>query len=234
MNFVPRKSIEQQDMQCLHRIRSRLVKSRTSLINQIRGLLSEYGITVAQHACNIRKKLPEILEDESNELTPISRGLFTDLYDQLMQIDKKITEYEEKLRYIFKNNEICQRLAQLEGIGLLTATAIVSTVADIKVFKNGRHFAAFLGLVPRQHSSGNRQQLLGISKHGDTYLRTLLVHGARSALRVAHKKTDERNKWAVAVRERRGENIACVALANKQARTVWNLLANNESYQRVA
>lgn len=145
MNFVPRKSIEQQDMQCLRRIRSRLVKNRTSLINQIRGLLSEYGITVAQHICNIRKKLPEILENGSNELTQISWALFADLYDQLVQIDKKIAEYEEKLRHIFK----CQRLAQVEGIGLLTATAIVSTVGDIKVFKNGRHSAAFLGLVPR-------------------------------------------------------------------------------------
>ena len=234
MNFVPRKSIEQQDMQCLHRIRSRLVKNRTSLINQIRGLLSEYGIIVAQHVCNIRKKLPEILENTSNELTQISRTLFADLYDQLIQLDKKIAEYEERLKHIFKHNETCQRLAQIEGIGLLTATAIVSTVGDPKVFKNGRHFAAFLGLVPRQHSSGNQQRLLGISKHGDTYLRTLFVHGARSALRVAHKKVDARNRWAVDIRERRGENIACVALANKQARTVWALLARGENYQRIA
>jgi len=132
------------------------------------------------------------------------------------------------------HNETCQRLAQVEGIGLLTATAVVSTVSDARVFKNGRHFAAFLGLVPRQHSSGNQQRLLGISKHGDTYLRTLFVHGARSALHVAHKKTDERNRWAVAVKARRGENIACVALANKQARTVWDLLAKNERYQKAA
>lgn len=234
MNFVPRKSIEQQDLQCLHRIRSRLVKNRTALINQIRGLLSEYGIIMAQHVCNIRTKLPVILEDASNELTEMSRAIFWDLYDQLTQIDKKIVEYEGKLKHVFKNNEVCQRLAQIEGIGLLTATAIVSTVADAKVFKNGRHFAAFLGLVPRQHSSGNRQQLLGISKHGDTYLRTLLVHGARSALRVAHKKTDGRNRWVVAIKARRGENIACVALANKQARTVWALLAKNEEYKKAA
>ncbi len=234
MNFVPRKSIEQQDIQCLHRIRSRLVKNRTSLINQIRGLLSEYGIIAAQGLCNIRRRLPEILEDASNELTPIGQALFTDLYDQLVHIDKKITDYEERLNHIFKHNETCQRLAQIEGIGLLTATAIVSTVGDAKVFKNGRHFAAFLGLVPRQHSSGNQHRLLGISKHGDTYLRTLLVHGARSALRVAHKKMDARNRWAVDIRARRGENIACVALANKQARTVWALLAKGESYRRVA
>lgn len=231
MNFVPTKSIEQQDIQGLHRIRSRLVTERTALVNQIRGLLAEYGVVVAQGIHRLRRELPCILEDAENELSAFGREIFSDLQEQLNTLDKKITDYEIKLEMIFKASEPCQRIATIPGVGVLTATAVIASVGDAKVFKNGRHLAAFLGLVPNQHSSGNKQRLLGISKRGDVYLRTLLVHGARSALRVAHKKTDKRSNWVVNLKERAGENKTCVALANKNARTLWALLARHEVYQ---
>lgn len=234
MQFVPAKSIEQQDIQCLHRIRSRLVGERTALVNQIRGLLSEYGLVVAQRISKLRQALPLILDDATNELTSIGREVFADLYHQLHRVDEQIKTYDVRLERVFKQSEACQRIATIPGVGLLTATALVSSIGEAKVFKNGRHLAAFLGLIPRQHSSGNKQRLLGISKRGDTYLRTLLVHGARSALRVVHQKSDKRSLWAVKLKQRAGDNKACIALANKNARTVWALLTRQEMYQPVA
>ena len=233
MNFVPTKSIEQQDIQALHRVRSRLVAERTALVNQIRGLLSEYGIVITQGIKRLRKELPAILEDAENELSVLSREMFIDLQDQLKKIDEKVAEYEIKIERLFKKSEICQRIATIPGVGVLTATAVIASVGDAKVFKNGRHLSAFLGLVPGQHSSGNKQRLLGISKRGDVYLRTLLIHGARSVSRVAHKKTDKRSRWVVELKERVGENRSCVALANKNARTLWALLTRNETYQSI-
>lgn len=233
MNFVPTKSIEQQDIQGLHRIRSRLVAERTGLVNQIRGLLAEYGIVVAQGIHRLRRELPCILEDAQNELSVLGREIFADLQEHLKAVDKKVAEYEAKLEQLFKASDLCQRIATIPGIGVLTATAVVASIGDAKVFKNGRHLAAFLGLVPNQHSSGNKQRLLGISKRGDVYLRTLLIHGARSALRVAHKKTDKRSCWVVSLKERAGENKTCVALANKNARTLWALLVRHEDYQSI-
>ena len=232
MNFVPKKSTEQQDIQCLHRVRYRLVKDRTALVNQTRGLLSEYGIVMPKYITTVRKKLVEILEDAENELTVLSREIFYDLYQQLVELDKKIEEYKKKLEQIYSTSEACQRIGQIEGIGVLTATAVIAAIGDIHVFKNGHHLAAFLGLIPRQHSSGNKQQLLGISKRGDVYLRMLLIHGARSALRVAGKKTDKKSCWVMNVKERCGENKACVALANKNARIIWSLLAHNKDYKK--
>lgn len=233
MNFVPTKSIEQQDIQALHRVRSRLVAERTALVNQIRGLLSEYGIVITQGIKRLRKELPAIFEDAENELSVLSREMFIDLQDQLKKIDEKVAEYEIKIERLFKKSEICQRIATIPGVGVLTATAVIASVGDAKVFKNGRHLSAFLGLVPGQHSSGNKQRLLGISKRGDVYLRTLLIHGARSVSRVAHKKTDKRSRWVVELKERVGENRSCVALANKNARTLWALLTRNETYQSI-
>ena len=208
MHFVPTKSIEQQDIQCLHRVRSRLVAERTALANQIRGLLAEYGIVIAQGVHHLRKQLPLILEDAENELTVLGREVFADLYQHLVEVDRRISQYEAKLTQVFKASEACQRIATVPGVGILTATAMVASIGDAKVFKHGRHLAAFLGLVPNQHSSGNKQRLLGISKRGDTYLRMLLVHGARAALRVAHKKDNAPSRWAVNVKSRAGENKA--------------------------
>jgi transposase len=234
MRFVSPKNIEQQDIQSLHRIRSRLVQERTALVNQIRGLLMEYGIIISQGIRNVRNILPEILEDAENELSDISRRFLFDLYEQLSYKDKKIIEYEVQLKTIFKSNRDCQKIAAIEGVGLITATAIVSHIGDAKVFKNGRHLSAFLGLVPKQHSSGNKQRLLGISKRGDNYIRTLLIHGARAAIIAATNKTDPKSAWIKSIKERRGSNKAAVALANKNARVIWALLAKDCVYKKLA
>lgn len=164
MRFVAPNTVEQQDIQSVHRIRSRLVSERTALVNQIRGLLSEYGLIVPQGIQRIRKALPEILEDAENELTIRGRALFSELQAELIEKDKKIEIYDKKIQIIFKSNKDCQKIAKIEGIGVITATAIVAAIGDPKVFKNGRHFSAFLGLVPRQSSSGGKERLLGISK----------------------------------------------------------------------
>jgi len=234
MRFVSAKNTEQQDIQSLHRIRSRLVQERTALINQIRGLLIEYGITIPQGIHNAKKLLPRILEDGENELTVISRRFLFDLYEQIAYKDKKIKEYEESLKTVFQANKNCQKIAKIEGIGLITATAIIADIGDAKVFKNGRHLAAFLGLVPRQHSSGNKERILGISKRGDTYIRTLLIHGARSAMLAVTNKTDRKSLWIKSLKERRGTNIAAVALANKNARMIWALLTKDVVYEKNA
>lgn len=182
MRFVAPKTVAQQDLQGLHRIRQRLVQARTALVNQIRGLLTEYGITIPQHIGQRRRRLPAILEDPTNELTGVGRELFGDLSRELVVLNDRIAQVEARIKQIFAASELCQRLAQVEGVGPLIATAMVAAVGDPTAFKNGRQLAAWLGLVPRQRSSGSTHVLLGISKRGDRYLRTLLVHGARSLL----------------------------------------------------
>ena len=234
MRFVPAKSVEQQDIQSLHRVRSRLVSSRTGLANQIRGLLAEYGVVLPQHMSQLRRGLPLILEDATNELTSFSRRLFASLYDELLSLEEKIGALDEQIESVFQASEPCQRVAAVEGIGPLTATALVAAMSDGKAFKNGRQFAAWLGLVPRQHSSGEKVRLLGISKRGDVYLRTLLIHGARSVVCRANRKTDQRSLWIADKQRRLGTSKACVAVANKNARIVWSLIARGESYRRAA
>ena len=174
------------------------------------------------------------MDDEQNELTSRARGLFRELYTELVELDGKIVYVERKINQIFKASESCQRLAQIDGVGPLTSTALVAAVGDVSVFKNGRHMAAWLGLVPRQSSTGGKARLLGISKRGDRYLRTLLIHGARSALRVMARKPDRRSRWAIDVERRRGANIAVVALANKTARIAWAMLARGQEYRAAA
>jgi transposase len=195
MRFVPAKSVEQQDIQSLHRVRSRLVSSRTQLANQIRGLLTEYGIVLPQHVSQLRRGLPLILEDATNELTAFSRRLFASLYNELLSLEEKIQSLDEQIWAVHQASEPCQRIAAVEGIGPLIATALVAAMSDGRTFKNGRQFAAWLGLVPRQHSSGGKARLRGISKRGDPYLRTLLIHGARSVVYRASRKTDRRSLW---------------------------------------
>lgn len=234
MRFVAPNTVEQQDIQSIHRIRSRLIEKRTALVNQIRGLLAEYGIVVPTGIQKIRKALPEILEDAENELSALGRTLFSELNIELSEHDKKIEIYDLKLEGIFKSNPLCQRVGEMEGIGKMTATAIVSAIGDPKMFKNGRHFSAFLGLVPRQSSSGGKEKLLGISKRGDTYIRTLLIHGARASIRCIGTKQDKRSVWIRKLIERRGPNRAAVAVANKNARIIWCLLAKDVDYVKAA
>jgi transposase len=227
MHFVSIKSIEQQDIQALHRIRQRLMQARTALVNQVRGLLAEYGIVMSQGVSVVRKKLPEVLSDESNDLTALAKAIFSPLYEELESLDKRIKEMDMCVEKIAKASEVCQRLTKVEGVGPLTATALVAGVGDVHVFKNGRQMAAWLGLVPRQRSSGNKQVLLGISKRGDSYLRTLLIHGARSVV----SRVREGSSWLRGLIQRTGSNKACVALANKNARVLWALMAQGTDYQ---
>lgn len=231
MRFVPAKSVEQQDIQSLHRIRSQIVARRTAQANQIRGLLMEYGIVIPKGISYVRKEIPLILEDAENELTFLFRHLLSELYDEMVHMDRRVKSIENKLETICSQREDCQRLLSIPGVGLLSATAMVAAVGNINAFKNGRELAAWLGLVPRQHSTGGKPTLLGISKRGDTYLRTLLIHGGRTVVRVAGKYQDRRNKWISDLDKRRGKNISAVAVANKNARIAWALLSNKTTYQ---
>jgi transposase len=234
MRGVPVKSIPQQDVQALHRIRERQITARTALINQIRGLLMEYGIVIPQRASQVRHKLPMVLEDAENGLTATAREWLHALAEELQALDQRIAATDQQIERVFEADEACQRLAQLPGIGPLTATALVAAVGDATEFKNGRQFAAWLGLVPRQHSTGGKTTLLGMTKRGNCYLRTLLIHGARAVLRVVDRKTDTRSRWLQGVKARRGMNCASVAQANKTARVAWALLAKGDRYRRAA
>jgi transposase len=230
MRFVPAKSVAQQDIQSVHRVRSQAVARRTAQGNQIRGLLMEYGIIVPKGIGNIRKAIPMILEDAENGLTVLFRALLNDLYDEMVHLDERIQGLERKLASLAAQNVDCQRLLTIPGIGPLSATALVAAIGDISVFKSGRELAAWLGLVPRQHSTGGKPTLLGISKRGDSYLRTLLIHGGRAVVRLAHKYDDRRNRWMGELVQRRGKNISAVAVANKNARIAWAVLSKKEPY----
>ena len=234
MRFVPQKSVEQQDLQCLHRIRSRLVACRTQLINQIRGLLAEYGIVLPLHPGHVRSGLPTVLEDAENQLSGLGRQLFRSLYEELAQIDEKIADADDRIQIAFQSTPDCRRIAAVEGVGPLIATAIVAAISNGHAFKNGRQFSAWLGLVPKQNSSSGKSRLQGISKRGDPYLRTLLIHGARSVVFRAKAKTDRRSLWIIDKQQRLGTTKACVAVANKNARIIWSLVASEQEYRRAA
>lgn len=194
----------------------------------------EYGITIAKGIRHVRKLLPAYIEDAENELSHIARAFLDDLYQQLIRKDENIAKYDKLLQNILNTNENCKKIEKIEGIGLLTATAIIACIGDAKEFKNGRHLSAFFGLVPRQQSSGNKQKLLGISKRGNSYIRTLLIHGARSAILASSKKEDPKSLWVQGLVERVGQNKAAVALANKNARIVYALIANQTEYRKVS
>lgn len=232
MRFVPVKTAEQQAGQSLHRIRSRLIRARTALVNEIRGLLGEFGLVIAQRgAAAAHRLLQQSLETPDNGLPGKMRELLKELQDELFAHDERLTRFDRELQQQARSDERCQRLLKVEGIGPISATAIVAAVGDAKQFSSARQFAAWLGLVPSQHSSGGKNQLGSISKKGDTYLRTLLIHGARSALLACKEKTDRRSVWVQQVQCRRNTNIATVALANKNARIIWAILSKGESYQ---
>lgn len=231
MRFVPVKNVEQQSVLMAHRVRELLVADRTALVNQIRGLLGEFGIVVSQGVAQIRKGLPWILEDAENGLTSLSREILLDCQEQLADVSKRIDVYDKRIAVLAKEMESAKRIMKLSGVGPITATAIVATAGDAKTFKNGRQFAAWIGLTPRQHSSGGKSRLGRISKRGDGYLRRLLIHGARAALRVTGLRKDKKSRWAEAVKGRRGFNVAAVALAAKHARMIWVMLAKGEAYR---
>jgi transposase len=231
MRFVTIKTIAQQDIQAVHRIRSELVKQRTAKGNQIRGLLAEYGVVVNKRIDVLRNALPSLIEDTENGLSADFRMLLEELRQDLIALDERVSVLTGKINVLAKANEDAQRLQQIPGIGPMTATAIISAIGNGKQFKCGRDLAAWLGLTPRQHSSGGKERLLGISKRGDAYLRTLLIHGARAVLRVSETKNDSLNCWLQKLCNRRNKNIAAVALANKNARIIWAILTKKTNYQ---
>jgi transposase len=234
MRFVPVKSPEQQAVLSLHRVRQLRVAERTALVNQCRGLLAEYGIVMAQGIARLRRELPRILEDADNNLPDLAREIFAELRLRLIALDRDIAAYDQHIDRLAAQSEPAQRLMRLEGVGPLSATAIIASIDKGSCFKNGRQFAAWLGLTPRQHSSGGKTRLGSISKRGDVYLRTLLIHGSRSALlRTAHR-TDAKSRWAEALKSRSNHNVAAVALAAKHARIIWAMLARAEPYRLAA
>ena len=231
MRFVQPKTPEQQDVQLLHRVRTRLVSRRTSLSNQLRGLLGEYGITISEGINNVRKQLPRILEDAENDLSAPARSVFAQLYDELIEIDKRVDTLSNQLIQLSKSQPRCQQFTTVYGIGPMVSTALYAAMGDPKHYKNGREFAAFLGLVPRQYSTGGKPKLGGISKRGDTQTRTLLIQGAQAALSRMSKRSDRLSQWVCKIKERRGHNIATVALANKLARICWAMAKNNTIFE---
>jgi transposase len=232
MRFVPIKQIANQDIQNIHRVRERLIRNRTALSNEIRGLLHEYGIVIPKTLSKLKQLLLPILDNPRNtQLSSLTIKIFHQLLDELHSIENEVKKYEEELDRVFNSNESAQRIEKIEGVGVITATAIIAAVSDAKAFKNGRQFSAWLGLVPRQNSSGGKTVLQGISKRGDVYLRTMLINGARAALLHAPRKHDPRSKWATGKIKTRGFNKACIAFANRNARVIWSLLAKGQEYR---
>lgn len=230
MRFGDVKTEAQQDVQSTHRIRSLLISQRTALANQIRGIVAEYGVIIPKGIRYIGEKLPVILENEGNHFSAVMLENLVELYENFVYLNQKIAQYDEKIGRLFKSSEICQRLAKIPGVGKLGATILAAVLGNGAGFKNGRHFAAFLGLVPKQQSSGEKHRLLGISKGGDTYIRTLLIHGGRSALLWSSKKKDPQSDWLNRLRERAGYNVAAVAMANKIARIAWAVVKGQRDY----
>jgi len=231
MRFVPVKSVEQQAVLSLHRVRQGFVKARTAQANQIRCLLSEFGLVMPAGISHIAKRVPSLLEDASNQLPGSVRQLITRLTEHLKDLDALVDEFEAQIKAWHRSSELSTRLEKIPGIGPLSASALVASIADANSFANGRQLSAWLGLVPRQHSSGGKPALLGISKRGDVYLRTLLIHGARSAILAAQRKAVNTNVWLAGLLGRRHPNVAAVALANKNVRTVWALLAHGREFR---
>lgn len=230
MRFCNVKTEAQQDIQSIHRLRSLVIEQRTALANQVRCVLAEYGIAIAKGVSKLRKYLEIILSDNPNNMSPEMLGVLLEAKEHFQNLDKKIAFYDERIEALFNSNEACKRLETIPGIGKLGATILASVLGNGSAFKNGRHFAAFLGLVPKQHSSGGKERLLGISKGGDTYIRTLLIHGARAVILWAGKKTDKLSMWVKNLVLRRGKNKAAVALANKIARIAWAVIYANTDY----
>lgn len=231
MRFATAKTAAQQDIQSLHRLRARRIQERTGLCNQIRGLLGEYGIVMPKGIATLRRGLVAVLADADNGLSDLFRRLVAQSLEQLRQLDVHIEFYTQEMACQCQANEACQRLQTIPGYGPVVASVFYSAVGDGSAYRRGRDVSAAVGLVPRQHSSGGKDTLLGISKRGDRYLRSLLVHGARSVVSRADGKDDRLSQWVTRIKNQRGPNKAAVALANKLARIGWAVLANKTVYQ---
>jgi transposase len=231
MRFVAIKTPAQQDIQALHRLRERRVAERTALCNQVRGLLAEYGLVLPKGVNTLRRRIPELLEDAENGLSALFRRLLAECYEQLQELDRHIDKYTKEMTRHSREDEACQRLQTIPGYGPIVSSVFHAVVGNGETYRRGRDVSASLGLVPRQHSTGGKTVLLGISKRGDRYLRCLLVHGARSVVRQAAGKEDRLSRWINKTVAERGVNRATVALANKMARIGWAILAHKTTYQ---
>jgi transposase len=231
MRYVPIKSDDQLDMQSLHRVRARWVKSRTSLVNQIRGLLLERGITIRKGRRHAEATLPAVLEDAEINLSGALRLLLAQLLSELRQLTSQIEDTDATIQRGADAQEACQRLMAIPGVGPITATAIVSAIGNGVEFRKARSFSAWLGLVPGEYTTGGKQKLLGISKRGNVYLRQLLVHGARAVLQCREKQSPGLSAWLGKLVSRAHPNVVTIALANKMARVAWALLSHGETYR---
>jgi len=224
------KTVEQQDLQAIHRIRDEIKSHRIAKANQIRGLVTEYGLVAPQQLPALRRAVPDWLEDADNGLTFLFRQLLQGLWTDLCVLDQRMAELDKQIAVIAQEDPTARRLLQLRGVGPLIATALVATIGDGQQYRKGRDMAAALGLTPRQHSSGGKEKLLGISKRGDAYLRCLLVHGARSAVCTAKDKEDRLSRWIVNLQSGRHSNVVAVAMANKMARMAWVMMTRDVDY----
>jgi transposase len=231
MRFVPIKTDDQLDMQSLHRVRERWIMRRTAVVNQIRGLLLERGITVRTGRCHLDAALPGILEDAAAALSGTVRFLLLELKQELDQLAGHLDEAKALIERAAQQNEACQRLDAIPGIGALTATALIAAIGNGGAFRKGREFAAWVGLVPREHSTGGKQRLLGISKRGNSYLRKLFIQGACAVLQFRDKQSSGLRNWLAELSSRSHYNVVGVALANKLARMAWAVLARGEVYR---
>jgi len=234
MRFVAVKSNEQLDLQAIHRIRERLIGERTAVINQIRAFLIEYGLPVKEGRASLRRDLPSVLEDAENGLSPRMRQLVARLRDHWHALEAQTAQATRDIELVAKRSDDCRRLVTVPGIGPLGATALVAAVGNGAMFNKGRELAAWLGLVPRQHSTGGRTTLLGISKRGNRHLRMLFIHGARSCLKHLKRDNHELGLWMTQLEQRAHKNVVAVALANKMARIAWAILARQEVYRSSA
>jgi transposase len=234
MRFVAVRSTEQVDMQAIHRIREQSISERTAVINQIRAFLVEYGVTIPVGRSSLLRRLPEVLEDADNGVSSAMRALLNQLQIRLRRIQEEVDELTKQIEIIASSDPQCLQLRTIPGIGPLVATALVAAVGNASQFRRSRDMAAWIGLVPRQHSTGGRSRLLGISKRGNRYLRRILIHGARSVIHNVDRRPHRFGVWLTQLEQRAHSNVVAVGLANKIARIAWAVLRRSEPYRAVA
>jgi transposase len=229
--FVSVKTLEQQDMQSILRIRERLVDNRVSVSNQIRGLLLEYGLAIPKGFSHLKKHLIEIIDATNDAISDVLKEALTDCYEEFKALSKRIDHYDKKIETISNEHEYCRLLRTIPGIGPISSVALYAAVGNGSQFKNGRMMAAHIGLVPKQSSSGEKQRLLGIIKKGHADIKKLLIHGARAVVQHAGKKTDWRSKWINELSSKKHANVVSAAVANRTARIAWAVLQSGKPYQ---
>jgi transposase len=231
MRFVPIKTDDQLDLQAIHRVRDRLIARRTAVINQLRAFLLERGMTYAKTPAKLRIEMPGILENADNGLTPLMRNLIDVLWGEWKSVEQQIEGLSDELERIASSDAGCTRIQQIPGIGPIVATAIVAAIGNGAAFRKGRDFSTWLGIVPKQHTTGDKARLLGISKRGNTYLRKILIHGARAAVLRIKRDRVPIGAWMDGLEARAHRNILIVAMANKMARIAWAVLSSGEDYR---